>query len=351
MALRTLITLLLVLGAVSSARAQGVNVTIEPGPGANFSASLGLNIPQLEDQLQTELQDIFNTINPGAYLQAMSDAQAFSTKGLGVDYASNPTFLSVGASGNFTVAFGNDGLQETQKDRPVAGLSANISLMGGVNLGKFSPRLRDLIVYGNFFSYKADVDEMGIRLTNFGAHVQYKILRPKKRRVRQMILQWGGIDLTGGLEFSRMSIRLARPLPTDIPFGDQNAQNANVVFTGNGRFDLDSTTITLPAEVSTNMRIFYFLTVFGGAGIDLQVGTNKMDVQLSGTLQGTDPQGTTQEIGTATVDVSETAAPNAGKMRFFGGLQVNAWRAKAFVQGNVAPDRAFGLTIGGRVAW
>lgn len=38
-------------------------------------------------------------------------------------------------------------------------------------------------------------------------------------------------------------------------------------------------------------------------------------------------------------------------MRFFRGAQLNAWRLEAFIQANIAPDRAVGIAFGSRVAW
>ena len=94
------------------------------------------------------------------------------------------------------------------------------------------------------------------------------------------------------------------------------------------------------------------VTLFGGAGIDLQTGANEMNVWLDGTLTGERPDNQEEvDLGTAHVDVAEDAGPSKGKLRFFAGAQLNAWRAKAFVQLNVAPDRAVGATFGGRVAW
>ena len=347
---RLLIATAILLWSPASARAQGVTVNIEPGPGADFAAQLGLDLDELEDQLRTEIEDIFHSIDANSYLRAISDAQAFSTKGLGVDYASNPTFLSIGGAANATVSFGNDGFNEPQNDQPIVGLSANVSIMAGLNLGRVNPELRDLIVYANFFSRTAQLDDFNATLSNAGVHAQYKVLRPKPS-ARHIVVQWGGIDLTGGLEWSRLKLRLSRALPTDIPVGDEN-DGGDVRFTANGRFDIDSATFTMPAEASTNVRFFGLISAFGGVGIDLQAGTNDMDVQLDGTLVGTNPDTQSeQEIGTATVQVSDSAGPNKGKLRFFAGLQLNAWRIKAFIQLNVAPDRALGATFGSRLAW
>lgn len=339
-----------VLLSASTARAD-VSVSITPAEGSAFAQQFGLNLQELEMQLQTEIEDAFNVLRPKSYMRAISDAQAFSTKGLGVDYASSPTFLSVGVAGNVSVAFGDDGFNEPKNDQPVVGLSANVAIMGGMNLRVLSPKLRDLTVYAAGFHRKADLDDLRASISSMAVHAQYKLGRPKQV-ITGLFFKWGGVDLTSGFEWSRLKLGLPSGdrIPTDLPVTGASS-SGEVVFNAQGLFSYQSDTLTIPFEASTSVRFLWVVTAFGGIGTDIQMGKNDMEVDLDGTLTGIEPDGTRTDLGTADVTVAEDSGPSRGKLRFFGGLQLNAAMVKAFFQVNFAPEGAVGITFGGRVAW
>lgn len=339
------------LGGGTAARAGSVTVTIEPGEGADFAASLGLDLAELELQIATELEDAFNVLRPVDYLRAVSDANAFSAKGLGADYASNIETFMIGIGGNVSVAFGDDTLSG-EADRPVAGLAPQIAIMGGVNLGAFeSIDKPEITVYANVFHRGAALDDLDASMTSVGVHGQYKFRRPRYT-TSSLVLQWGGIDVTAGLEYQRLSLALqSGDVETDVPVGGDMAE-ATVLLRSTGRFDLASTALTLPLEVSTNWRLFYFVSLFVGAGVDLQLGSSDMNVNLDGVMTSTDPQtGEPVELGTVNIEVEESARPSTGKLRFLFGAQVNLWKLRVFVQGNARPQRAFGVAFGARLAF
>jgi hypothetical protein len=343
------VALAVCLFSTTSAHAQ-VNVTIETtGDGQAFADALGISIQELETEITDEINAVYNVLQAEEYLQALADAQAFSNKGLGVDYASNPTFITFGLAANATVAFGDDGFREAESDQPVANLSPNISFMVGANLNALGrPKLNNLTIFANGFSYKTNfTDEVEGRITNVGLHVQYKLFRRPDKLI-QGIIRWGGLDLTAGVEYARLGISLEK----DEIESELELDGGQARFDGVGTLDLDTETWTVPFEVSSNLRLLKFITLFGGTGIDIQMGGNEMDVNLDGTLTGIDPNDQSEtEIGTANVSVLETAGPNRGKMRFFGGIQANILIVRASLQLNVAPDRAVGLTFALRGAW
>ena len=317
-----------------------------------FANNVGFDLDGLEAELAQQLEEVFHVVEPVEYLRALADAQAFSSKGLGVDYATNPTVLSVGVTGNATVAFGDKGFDEPSSDQPVVGLAANISIMAGVNFSKWAPKpFGDLTIYGNFFTRDASIEEMKASMTNWGVHAQYKFFRPKNVSTAELALQWGGLDITTGIEFSRLKLSLEEPLTTVLPVGEGSTAT-NITMTSTGRFDFRSSAYSVPIEISTNVRMLYVLTLFGGMGFDFQLGSNNIHVQLDGDLVGKDPT-TNQDValGTGVITVQESANPRPGKLRFFAGVQLNLWRVRAFVQGNLSPDRAAGVTLGTRLAW
>lgn len=332
-----------------------VTVTLQPGPSTELAMSLGIDTSELESQLQADIEEAYQALNPDAYLKAFGNAHTFSNKGLGVDYASNPTVLSCGAAGNISA-----GIDEDLDDDVAVAPGLNMSLMCGVNLGVLRPDLKDFTVYGNLFRFKneAFVKSLTGTLTSVGAHVQWKLFRPKNRR-RELIFQWGGFDLTSGIEFSRLSVSLdSDGLFEELPvIGDEVAgtiQEAVIGLDSRGRFELSSNALMVPIEASTNVRIAYVLTAFAGAGLDLTAGNSDLDVQLTGNMSTENPTNPSEELdlGTADIQVRGESSPSKGSMRFFGGLQLNLWRAKLFFQLNARPQpAAVGMTFGGRIAW
>ncbi|MBT8494041.1 MAG: hypothetical protein KJO07_13385 [Deltaproteobacteria bacterium] len=342
------------VAAAVPASAQ-VTVNIEPGAGAELAAALGIEISELETQLQTEIEDAFQAVRPNAYLKAFSNAQAFSNRGLGVDYASNPTVLSCGGAGNFSA-----GVDEELDDDAAVSPGLNLSLMCGFNLGIINPDLRNFTVYGNFFRFKSGsfVDSLDGTLTSVGGHLQVKVFRPKNKK-KELVLQWGGIDLTGGIEYSRLTTKLGsdtlfRELPV---IGDElsaSLEQTSVGLDSVGVFSLTTNNVIVPLEASTNLRIAYFVTVFGGIGFDFQVGQTDMDIDLTSDMTAPDPLNPGQELdlGTAEIQVEGESSPSPGRVRAFGGLQLNLWRFKIFGQVNARPEpAAVGLTLGARFAW
>ncbi|MFC1609404.1 hypothetical protein ACFL6C_00460 [Myxococcota bacterium] len=326
-------------------------VTIRPAAGSDVLANaLGLAMADLEALMEAELEKAFNLLEPGEYVRALADAQAFSNKGLGVDYASNPTLFVAGLAGNFAMALGDEGLGEYYSERPVVGASPNISIMAGLNLDMFG--FDWLTLYGNFFTQASKVDEISGNLLNYGFHAQVKFFRPDGDAT-DLLFQWGGLDITTGYEYSRLKMELEKELDTPFPLEGSSGVSTDAMYGGTGTYQITTTASTIPLELTTNLRLLYVATLFLGVGYDLQFGSGKMEVDLDGTLTADNPiDGSEVELGTAQVVVTQDAKPSQGQFRLLLGLQINISVLKLFVQLNlVPPDRAISGGGGVRVAW
>ncbi|MEZ4273150.1 MAG: hypothetical protein R3C68_17460 [Myxococcota bacterium] len=94
------------------------------------------------------------------------------------------------------------------------------------------------------------------------------------------------------------------------------------------------------------------LTLFAGAGVDLQLGRSTFEAELVSDITLDNPSGGADlPLGTATITATDGADPSAGKLRFLGGLQLNIWALKLFTQFNMRPTRTFSVAFGARVAW
>ena len=137
-------SLVFVASTAVSAEAQ-VSVTLDPAVGDDVAGALGITLAELETQLEDELGEKFAALNPNGYMKALVNAQLFSSKGIGVDYASNPTVTSFGIAGNVSA-----GIDSELDDDVAVAPSLNIAVMFGLNAGVFDERLRNLTVYTNF---------------------------------------------------------------------------------------------------------------------------------------------------------------------------------------------------------
>lgn len=315
--------------------------------GQRFADDIGLDVQELERQLTDELQSAFDILRLPNFLQAFSDAASFSNRGIGVDYAANTKGLIVGVAGAVGVGV-SDSIENEAADQPAAGVAPNISIMLGMNMQKLLEQPQ-LTLFVNGFHRKGSYEQLDASITSVGAHAQYKLLRNRDRTNANLVFLWGGIDLTGGLEYSRLGLSLSDTLETEMGVeGDQG--QALVTMRSQGRYDMTASALTVPLEVTTNVRVLYLVSLYGGAGFDLQLGGSDLEANLDGTLIGNDPQdGSETILGTGSVRISESNGPSTGRVRGLLGVQLNIWRLKTFVQLNAMPARAASVAFGARI--
>lgn len=351
MRMRLAVAALIVAGVAPAARA-GVDLKIDPGQGGAYAQQLGLNLDQVRMQLQTELDRLFQVYRLDDYLRAFSDAQSFTTRGLGVDYGSTINLAEVGIAANVAVN-GNKAITEGDtRTQPVAGVATNITVMAGLNLGFLG--LRPVTVFGNYFARKGTYREFGADLKNFGAHLQLKLFAPRDESLWSAFVQWGGIAITSGFDHARLELSLAKNFQRSVPVSGSGRDLGRIDVDSTGTFELDMRTWSVPVEVTTSLRFLYLLSVYGGAGLDFQFGSGSdLRVNLNGKLTGVVPgQSQRVDLGTADVLATESAGPSTGKVRGIVGLQANLWFLKLFTQLNIVPDPfVASIAVGARLAY
>ncbi|HEY5927153.1 MAG TPA: hypothetical protein VIV11_35940 [Kofleriaceae bacterium] len=334
---RAVIVVVLLLAAPVHAQ---VAVAVQLNPeGEMLASELGISSQDLATRIQTRVNEIYSASNVDGFLRSFADATAFSMRGLGVDYASDPESLILGVGANFAVAASSD---VTAEERPTAGLAANIAFMAGYNLAsQDAPRWT---LFGNGFYRKGSTESLRGGITSFGLHAQYRVMNPQKDEGTAKLLRWIGIDLTGGLEFTRWNLDVEDTIETDFSVQGSSG-NAALTLTETGTFALSSTAMTVPIEVSTGVRIALLLSVYVGAGVDLTVGTGKLNANLTGTMRTED----NRDIGTTTITGGgeNNASPLAA--RILAGVQLNLWKIKVYAQinGSATPAASLGFGIRG----
>lgn len=335
-----LATTLAALAAVPAARAD-VTITLSPD-GEALATELGLDPATLATRLQTQIDDLYDAANVAGFLRAFANATSFASRGTGVDYA--PVFdgAEVGITANLAAAV--DGLEEGQD--PAAGLAPNLSLVGGLNLGRWGHP--ELTLYGNGFYRGASFDQLEGSITNAGVHAQYHLWPASD--TSPLVFQWSGVHLTAGVEWSRWSFAAGDALTRDFAVAGDNGVSTDVTAVGVGRFELNATSTVVPLEVTTSVRILYLASVYLGGGLDFQVGSADADIAVSGQMTGVRPSdGATVDIGSASVTARGDGRPSRAAYHLLLGAEANLWRIKLVVQGSFVPFDGATVGLGLRV--
>ena len=326
------------------------NVCITPNGSTNsFLTAAGVSL----DQVLSQVDGLFQTNNLGSFLRDFQNAQSFSSKGLGVDYASEATLVEAGAT--FSVASNVDKAYKptgSYTDPPISGGGANFSLMAGLGLGLIG--LDPVMIFGNWFKGSASLGQLGGNYQNWGMHGQLRLLGPSRSMsATKVLVRWGGIAITSGVDYAHIELS-STPKAISSTVDVAPGAPVTVTSTGNLSFTLDQTTYSVPLEVTTSLRLLSLITVYGGLGLDWQLGGGSnmnigMNANLTGNYQGT----SFNDLGTATINARGHVSPSAARMREIFGVQlsfVDVVRIFAQVNTTASSPVLTSLAVGLRLA-
>lgn len=296
-----------------------VNVTKRSGLGNNYSADIKTEIDKLLGDSPSDLEKL------NGYL---ANTGVVMSRGLGVDYANTDfKYFMLGFSVATAVTPGND-LKKTIEDlKNFKSGSKKISAiapgtMGAVTLGldmHYVPVdiLKDFKFYINAFhlNEKAFSSMMGpdsnvkFAMTSFGLHFLYPIIKPISFKSKHLF-QWGGVNVSGGLDYASNKIFVSHTNTIQV-----NDRNADL----NAKAELVNSVFTLPIEVSTNVRLLHFLSIFTGLGTDFNFG--KAYVKANGTVSET----STNSVYDLDVSFGKNGRPHFMSFRAFTGIELNLY--------------------------
>jgi len=321
-----------------------------------FLALTGMNQQQLNDFLTGKLEQLFQTTDAAGFLRRFGDAQSFTSKGMGVDYASEATYFEVGGSASFALGMDRTYQPGNTQGFPIQGVGLNASLMAGVSLSSLGV---PVMIFGSWMNVPtSNYGSMSGSLNNWGVHGQVRLFGPpRSTSALGMLVRWGGIAITTGLDYSHMSLGLRKDVSSNFTF--PNDTGLNVAMTGaasgSGRFNVDMITKSIPLDITTSVRLMTLLTVYGGMGFDWQLGGgSSMDLNLDANLVGhSSASPDAYDLGTANVTANVKADPSAAKIRGILGLQLNLALLRIFTQLNFANTNPMmaSLAVGARVAY
>lgn len=333
------VVLLAMAGLPGTVAAQVVTVDVNE----DLAAQYGIDAGRLESELTESFDKELHLADMSGYLAGMANAAALSTRGIGVDYATSPTHFISGGSLGTAVNKGGGTLGRGGKELPEFGFAFQAAVMMGLNLGAFDEDrgfFDRWVVYVNWLM--ADTHQVPVEgsLHNFGAHLQLELIRSRDGKV----LEWGGVDLTGGYEWSYYALDLAAPLPVKA-----SADDVEIVWKATGTYFIESVGRSVPLEASTSVRLL-FLTGFAGLGVDLTDVSARSKVSLGGRFN-VDVRGESVELGGVNAHVSDIGRGAQVVPRVFGGLQLDLWMLKLYGQLNYGFNQTFGGHAGVRAGF
>jgi hypothetical protein len=316
------------------------------GPGAGLAQELQLTIvdPRVDEaalraKLNGVVSDDLRLSSQQSFPTQMAEATAFSTKGMGVDYASSPEKVVFGASVGSAVYGSGFAFGRGEDLLPTGGFAFALSAMAGVNLGIAAPDdspARRFTLYGNGMTGRTTREPFGADFTNLGVHLQIALVKP----ISAGAAGWGGIALTLGYERTRYALELRDELELEADAA---------TWSPTGTYRVEAFDNTLPLELSTNMRAGP-VGLFGGVGLDARPAARvESSVALTGPVSA-QVDGANRQVGTATLSDSFTLDGNAATLRFFVGPQLHLGPVKVYGHLNLAGDGKVGGHTGLRVA-
>ncbi|TGM96519.1 Lsa36 family surface (lipo)protein [Leptospira yasudae] len=268
----------------------------------------------------------------------------------------------------------------TLPNLPNGGASLSPTLMAGVNLGWLTGNgpsdqeeekrsfLHRINIYvhgfqgnlnqGDLRNLNNQTDQYRIsgNYNSFGATVRFQLI--KERYTRLDFFGFTGLSL--GLGFHRKTEEMSLGYsPTSIPkvsFGPAS-----------GRWDADFTmdyrakSESLPIDIRTGVRLFYFLTIFAGAGISQNSGSSNLSLAVSGPLTLTLDaaaaglpmqflQGySASSTGNLSIRTHGDARAKDSLNYLIGGVEINLLTFKVLVEGMVA-EKIYSANVGVKFA-
>jgi hypothetical protein len=276
--MKMVILLIMFLGFSLNLQAQIFRVEVTDYDGLD-------SIGPLKNFIDSELLKIQNQVNedipnetPARIMKGMANASTLASSGANSDYSSNLETYLIGAS--MTAAADLDKKNGTKSD--VSGVGVAPSLLVGGNLSRLGAShfagldTKRLNAYVNYmeFGYNQNLtgnlgydSQATVSSKSIGFKFQY-LWKPGKE---YRYATWGGLKLHWGYQYNESEFTFDRELNEVVSlFNGQ--QNFNGRLTGRPKFNINVRTHSIPLEISTDIRVFKFLSFFGGTGVNFNLG-------------------------------------------------------------------------------
>lgn len=302
--------------------------------GRQTAADIGLDVPAFVTQSEARINELYRLSRTAELLSAFANVAAFAQRGLGVDYDPDQGDVMFGVAGT---GFSGD-IAIGATSTLLTSSSVNAAVMVGVNLARWG--LPRWTVYANGFYIPTEVRALEGNLLTLGAHVHYRLV-PSTGPGN---VRWTGVAVTTGVEHARWRVGAAQRLETN--FRVQGSQDeVNVHISSEGTLEVRASTLGIPLEVTTGVRLLDVFTPYVGVGAELATGSSEIEVALDSDLTINADR---LPIGTALIQASDSSSPDALALHALAGLQIHTRHVRVALQGTIA-DGVWAVALGLRV--
>ena len=296
-----------------------------------INAEIRREFDDLERELRAELGAL-NT-NPQKLIGAFANSSVFASNGAtNRGYGGYKTFaFSVGSKfgmqlpedpRNFIDDF-EEKIDNLFADSDIA-FGANAQILNA-QLGINTSFLLDGLYLGLKFGYiNMPIDVFHFNTLSAGATANYQLI--KRKSLPLGVIQWRGINIGTGFIMQNSKLSMDLPLETEYNDGVEKIEIAgeeiSVNVEGNMHVNFNINTYTIPLEVMTSIRLFWFLNLAAGVGVDIGFGNAHLDVGGSIVANFYDlPEDITQkEPGSMIISMGGNAGPTLFNPKLIGGL-------------------------------
>lgn len=192
--------------------------------------------------------------------------------------------------------------------------------------------------------------KLGGGISNYGAMIRFHVFPSYGDEYG--VFEFSGISIGLGLHYQKQEI--------DIVYSDTKSQTIALGSTavgswsGNTNFRFKSTVTSIPMDVRTGFRFFYFMTLFAGAGTSLNFGSSSLDFSREGpiAITATNPitQASLTQSGNLSVALKGKASPPNSMGYVVGGMEFNFLFLKVLVEA-MASKNIQSANIGVKIAF
>lgn len=334
------------IGCITQA-SYGIDINVGTG---TCNGSYVAICSQMDAEVRELVEGDLPDVDLGQYATGIANANSFAYKGMGSDYSDKYDLLMVKVTGGG--AFQGDASNPEKAE----GIGIGAALTAGVNLDLLPIDkigfidLSKLDLSFSVMSYnvdqKQDSTQVNGDIGHFSVMARYQLV-DSIDVIPGYMFQWGGVFLHTGLHRQTMDAKIVQS------FTDQQVEVSGQSATfqdANATFNIDSTTLTIPVEVSTHLRTLWALTFFGGAGFDIVSGSTDINLTASGNING----GSGGNTYANTINASElnNGDAEATNFRAFGGLQFNLPFVRLTTHFNKGlGNDLMGFNVGAKFLW
>ena len=330
-----LLSTLLIFPELSQAQIFRIKRTSSVDAGGAVDSAIDTELLRIQNEVNSDIP----SASPKRLMDGMADSQALSSKGLATDYITHFDTFMIGGG----VGLAADLEKDKDRDRDASGAGATGGLQFGLNMSAFTDKTilgmdpTKMSVMFNLFTFNTDQDfdesNAKAKLLSFGVMGSYKWKDGKGSR----LFGWDGVRFHTGYQYTSLNVDFATTINEQIN-GNFGGGTINQTITASPKGGFESTSHSIPLEISSGVNFLYILSFYGGLGTDINFGSAKGNGAFAESETLTCTGGACGGSTNVDVDINGGLTEN-GKvqplfLRGFAGFQVNLPYTRIYVHAN-----------------